>query len=220
MASTKKPLKKGRKKLKPSTLSKSLISKTVAKKAKAVGIWSFLQKPLSIALIFLGSFIIFFAAGNFMNLDWQHPFLPQKPESAGQNQPSPKPQTLYIPKLNRVLNVSDGQYSGSRWVISPTGVSFLTTSATPGQKGNSVIYGHNLDSILGYLPQVQNGDKIYVVLSDGNIAAYQVTQTSTVDPTHVEILDQTADSRLTIYTCTGFLDTARFVVVAKQTNLI
>ena len=39
-----------------------------------------------------------------------------------------------------------------------------------------------------------------------------------VKPNAVEILESADDSRLTIYTCSGFLDTARFVVVAKKAS--
>lgn len=127
----------------------------------------------------------------------------------------PKPTKLYIPKLAKILYVSDGYVVDNRWTISETGVSYLTTSAIPGQIGNSVIYGHNRNEILGYLPQVAPGDLIYVVLTSGEFVKYQVAETRVIEPTQVEILNQSADSRLTIYTCSGFLDSARFIIMAK-----
>ena len=127
---------------------------------------------------------------------------------------------LYIPRLAKILYISDGQVVDNRWTISETGVSYLTTSAIPGQVGNSVIYGHNRNEILGDLPQVVDGDPIYVILESGDFVKYQVAETKVIQPSQVEILNQSADSRLTIYTCTGFLDTARFVVVARQVGLI
>ncbi|OGD99509.1 hypothetical protein A3H87_04405 [Candidatus Curtissbacteria bacterium RIFCSPLOWO2_02_FULL_42_37] len=131
-----------------------------------------------------------------------------------------KPAKLYIPRLAKILYISDGQVVDNRWTISETGVSYLTTSAIPGQVGNSVIYGHNRNEILGDLPQVVDGDPIYVILESGDFVKYQVAETKVIQPSQVEILNQSADSRLTIYTCTGFLDTARFVVVARQVGLI
>ena len=121
-----------------------------------------------------------------------------------------------IPKLAKILVISDGYVIDNRWAISETGVSFLTTSALPGQVGNSVIYGHNRRDILGELPQITAGDPIYIVLGDGNFVKYEVFETREVKPTQVEILNQSSDSRLTIYTCIGFLDKARFVVVASK----
>jgi sortase (surface protein transpeptidase) len=89
-----------------------------------------------------------------------------------------------------VLDISDGEVVDDRWSISDTGVSYLTSSVVPGTAGNSVMYGHNKGDILGGLPMQ-------------------------IKPTQVEILNQSDDTRLTIYTCSGFLDTARFVVVGK-----
>ena len=45
-------------------------------------------------------------------------------------------------------------------------------------------------------------------------------KTEVVKAEVVEILSQTEDARLTIFTCSGFLDTARFVVVAKQEKAV
>lgn len=153
-----------------------------------------------------------------MGLDWSKPFLEKENPQTEEKQRF-QPKTLYIPKLSRVLNITEGKVEGNRWVTSQTGVSFLRSSQLPG-KGNSVIYGHNKDDIFGYLYLVKNGDLIYLVNSDGRIIKYQVFETKEVTPESVEILNQTADSRLTVYTCSGFLDSARFVVVAKQTNFL
>ncbi len=127
-----------------------------------------------------------------------------------------KPQKLYIPKINKNLAISNGVVTDNRWTISETGVSYLTSSAIPGRNGNSVIYGHNKNDILGYLPQVVSGDSIFVIMKSGDIIKYQVFETKQVSPNQVEILNNTPDNRLTIYTCSGFLDQARFVAIAKK----
>ena len=127
-----------------------------------------------------------------------------------------KPTKLYIPRLSRILYISDGYVTGDRWTIAQTGVSFYPESALPGSVGNSVLYGHNTKEILGGLWRVQDEDFLYVVLANGDFVKYQVFEKKEVEPTQVEILDKSADSRLTIYTCSGFLDQARFVVVAKE----
>ena len=131
-------------------------------------------------------------------------------------EPQVKPTKLYIPKIAKILYVSDGYVVDNRWAISETGVSYLISSALPGQTGNSVIYGHNRNDILGYLPKVTTGDPVYVVLANGDYVKYEVAETKVIQPSQVEILNQSSDSRLTTYTCTGFLHTARFVVVAKK----
>lgn len=138
-------------------------------------------------------------------------------EASSSKETGSKPTKLYIPQMSRILYVSDGYTEGDRWAISQTGVSYLTSSALPGN-GNTVIYGHNTADILGGMWRVQEGDYIYVVLASGDFVKYQVAERKEIDPTQVEILNNTSDSRLTLYTCSGFLDTARFVIVAKKVD--
>ncbi len=171
----------------------------------------------SLILIILGSALIFIASVP-QNVPF---FLTPKSQPKSAPQISTKPVKLYIPKIDKILYVSDGFVQGDRWEISQTGVSYLTTSAAPGTVGNTVIYGHNLNDILGYLPNVTSGDSVYVTLANGGYVKYQVTETKEVTPNQIEILNQTTtDSRLTLYTCTGFLDSARFVVVAQKVQQV
>lgn len=130
--------------------------------------------------------------------------------------PANYPVKLYIPKLEKALDITDGQVVDDRWTVSATGVSYLTTSAIPGAIGNSVIYGHNRKEILGGLPKLSLGDFIYVTMKNGEVLKYEVFERKEISPTQVEILNETEDSRLTIYTCSGFLDQSRFVVIAKK----
>lgn len=171
----------------------------------------YIRYSLSLFLILAGSLFLFYAAySNFdfrINLD--------NPKATSVQNPQLKVEKIYIPKLGRVLYVSDGEVADNRWVISPTGVSYLTTSAEPGTKGNSVIYGHNTISVLGGLWRVGEGDDIYVVMGNGQFYKYRVFERKEIDPSQVDILSQTPDSRLTIYTCSGFLDSARFVVISR-----
>lgn len=52
-------------------------------------------------------------------------------------------------------------------------------------------------------------------MSDGTTRTFTIDQTAVISPTQASVVNPTLDTRLTIYTCTGFLDTKRFVVVAK-----
>lgn len=169
---------------------------------------------LSFITIIIGAILIFISSASLLNLDFKHPFL-SKPEP---EIVSVRPIRLYIPNLAKSLAIEVGEVVNNRWSISQTGVSFYKDSAIPGSNGNSVIYGHNLKNILGDLPKLTSEDKIYVILSDGSFARYAVFNKKSISPNQVEILNQTQDSRLTIYTCSGFLDTARFAVIAKLVN--
>lgn len=186
-----------------------------AKKRQQKSLASFPYTHLIFSLLFvlLGAGLLIYAS--IQKIGWV-----TKPEILASGNPQEqviaKPAKVYIPRLSRVLYVSDGYVTGDRWAISETGVSYLTTSGIPGETGNAVIYGHNTQAILGGLWRVQDGDTIYVVLDSGDFVKYQVYERKEIKPTQVEILNQSPDSRLTLYTCSGFLDTARFVIVAKK----
>jgi len=177
----------------------------------------------SLLLIILGAIVLFLVELK-SGFDWRIVLknnLRSDQQSVSSRQPkfNPDPTKLYIPKLSKTLDISAGKIIDGRWEISPEGVSFLVTSAIPGTLGNSVIYGHNRLNILGDLNQLSKGDVIFVVLDSGNFAKFRVFETKKILPTEIGILNQSSDSRLTIYTCSGFLDQARFVVLAKLENI-
>ena len=175
-----------------------------------------ISQAFAILLIIFGAGLIFWSAFR-QGYGWQTPTQVEPQLNQEQTvQESPKPARIYIPKLEKTLEVSDGFIQNNRWTISVTGVSYLTTSGKIGEQGNVVLYGHNTQDVLGELWKVQTGDIVEVTDSGGNIHKFEIFERKEVKPNSVEILESTADSRLTIYTCSGFLDTARFVVVGKK----
>jgi len=100
------------------------------------------------------------------------------------------------------------------WETTDKGVSFLDTSAIPGQLGNSIMYGHNWNSLLGNLKNVSPGQKIEIIDKNGLVTEFIVEIVQEVDPSNSDILAPTNDKRLTLYTCSGFLDSKRLVVTA------
>lgn len=124
------------------------------------------------------------------------------------------PVRLQIPNVAIDLAVFPSEIQGTTWETTPKGVSYLMTSPRPGGKGNAIFYGHNWPSLLGHLSKVDVGDSINVFFKDGSASHYTVEFITIVRPEQTKILDNSADSRLTIYTCTGFLDQKRFVVTA------
>lgn len=96
------------------------------------------------------------------------------------------------------------------------GGSYLVGTPMPGEIGNSIIYGHNYANIFGRLVEVRPGDKVVVKMLDGTERNFEVRATQEVGPEQTLVLEQTKDSRLTIYTCSGLFDSRRFVVVASR----
>ena len=125
------------------------------------------------------------------------------------------PNTIHIPSINVHLPIVPAVADKNKWETTEKGVSYLLSTPLPGDKGNSVMYGHNWTSLLKNLPQVRTGERVYVIMKDGTKREFKIEYTATVNADQTYIIDNTPDTRITIYTCVGFLDSKRFVVVAK-----
>ncbi len=128
------------------------------------------------------------------------------------------PVRISIPSLNIDNAVFPASIKKGNWESTTKGISYLSSSPVPGQNGNSILYGHNWPSILGNLTKIKPGEKIEIVMSNGEKKTFIVKFTSIVDSKQTHILNQTKDNRITLYTCTGFLDSKRFVATATLTN--
>ena len=111
-----------------------------------------------------------------------------------------------------VRDAHQGEVVPTKLIISDLGIELPVFGAKI--VGNSILYGHNWNSLLGPLTKAKPGQKIEVLLSDGNIVNFVVDSTQIVSPNQASVLAESRDKRLTIYTCTGFLDSKRFVVSA------
>lgn len=126
-----------------------------------------------------------------------------------------QPVEIAIPSLNIKLPLSETVIKNGVWQISPLGASHLTSSAVPGEKGNIIIYAHNTNDRFGHIMDIKKGARIVVTSLDGKQHSYEVIKTATVSPDQIDLLLPTAFETLTVYTCTGFFDSKRFVVVSK-----
>lgn len=127
-----------------------------------------------------------------------------------------KPVYIKIYPIGVDVGVKETVIKDGVWVIQPNEASYLVSSAGIGDDGNIIIYGHNKDDILGPIRYITLGAKIEIKGSDGNTYYYEVTKTDTVDSDNLEYILPKEEEVLTLYTCTGFLDSKRFIVVAKR----
>lgn len=125
-----------------------------------------------------------------------------------------KPIEISIPALDRRLGVFSANNSNNNWDTTDKGISHLSSSPVPGESGNSILYGHNYSNLLGNLDKVKPGDEINITMSNGEVRNFSIRYTTEVTPNQTEILESSDDSRITLYTCSGFLDSKRFVVTA------
>jgi len=124
------------------------------------------------------------------------------------------PKEISIPSLNLQLGIFPAQITDNNWEVTNKGISHLVMSPSPGERGNSILYGHNYSNLLGSLPKIKPGDEIIINMNSGENKTFIVKFTSVVSPNQTDILKQSDDSRITLYTCTGFLDSKRFVATA------
>jgi LPXTG-site transpeptidase (sortase) family protein len=135
------------------------------------------------------------------------------PEVVPVKRTHPIPTQLSIQKLNLNLPVEQTIIYNGVWQVSEY-VSHLTTSARPGEKGAIIMYGHNTLERLGPIRWLSKGDTIEVKTIDNKIHRYKIDQTMTVAPNRLDIFTKRAGETLIIYTCDGFADLQRFVLIA------
>jgi LPXTG-site transpeptidase (sortase) family protein len=126
----------------------------------------------------------------------------------------PYPEMLTIASAGISLPIVPVEVTNSGWETTEKGIGYLTSSPLPGQKGNSVLYGHNWSNILGNLYKTRIGDTISVSYPNGKTVSFTVAYISIVSPDQIHTIGQTSDIRITVYTCAGFFDEKRLVVSA------
>ncbi len=94
-------------------------------------------------------------------------------------------------------------------------------SSTPDNGGNTVITGHRFQYLppnnmtFYHLDKVREDDKIFVYW-DGMQYDYVVTDIFVVEPSQVEIEENTAKPRLTLYTCTPLWTAQKRLVIIAE----
>jgi sortase A len=97
------------------------------------------------------------------------------------------------------------------------GVGQNYTSSNPGKSGNLILTAHNdvYGEIFRDLDQLKTGDEI-IVHSNQRAYTYVVIKSEVVEPTFVQVMDQTPDPTVTLISCYPYLvDTQRIVVKGR-----
>lgn len=124
------------------------------------------------------------------------------------------PVRILIRDLNIDLPVYPAKVVNNQWETTTMGASYLLSSPLPGVRGNSIIYAHDWASLFGPLVNIKRENKVEIDFEDKTKKFFIIKNTSVVSPDQSDILKNFGDTRLTLYTCTGFLDSKRFVAVA------
>lgn len=176
-----------------------------------------MRNALSIILIFVGILVIFvslFIIYRRNDPDRLSFKINQEVTENSAESEEETPSILNIRELGIAVPVIPAHLNINKWEVTSEGVSYLVDTPLPGEKGNAIFYGHNWGSILGNLTRAMPGQRVEVVFTNGRIIEFEISLVQEVTPDETSILNQTSDTRLTIYTCSGFLDQKRFVVTA------
>jgi LPXTG-site transpeptidase (sortase) family protein len=126
------------------------------------------------------------------------------------------PTHLRIPAMSLDSPVHEVTINMGTWEVSPMDIGHHAGTGIPGEQGNVVLAGHrDINSALfRELDRLGPGDEIFVSNSLGEYR-YIVSESVVVGPEHIEVMDPTDDSRVTLITCTPIgLATQRLVVTA------
>ncbi|MBI3282877.1 sortase [Candidatus Curtissbacteria bacterium] len=127
----------------------------------------------------------------------------------------PLPKRIVIPTLNLDLAVKTARVVKGYWEVFPDSAGYGDGSGIPGTVGNQVIFAHARKNLFIDLPRIKIGDTVYV-FTDKSWFHYKVKEKKEVHPSEKEIIAQTPDETLTLYTCSGFADSKRFIIIAKR----
>ncbi len=143
-------------------------------------------------------------------------FFPDVPVVEKQKAPTiPSDNRIVIPKIGVDNQIVEGADERSLY----RGIWHLPTSSTPDRGGNTVLTGHRFQYLAGprtlyLLDQMQIGDAI-IVYWKGAEYDYVIKERRIVNPDAVEILANTDNPRLTLFTCTPLFSTKqRLVLIA------
>ncbi|GEM_PF-2957076 len=125
---------------------------------------------------------------------------------------------IIIPKMGVDSEILEGNSEDILW----KGIWRMPVGSTPNQGGNTIITAHRYlhrppsPKTFYLIDKLEVGD-IITVYWEGVKYEYKVTESKIVEPNEISILHNTADDRLTLFSCTPlFTSKQRLVVTAKK----
>lgn len=126
------------------------------------------------------------------------------------------PNRILIPSLKIDLEVKPSRVVGGLWEIHEDTANFGIGSALPQDSGNTVIFAHARYNLFAPLRKIKKEEIVSIQTKNGKWYTFTVVDKKEVNPTQVEVVSQTPDKTLTLFTCSGFFDSKRLIIVAKE----
>lgn len=125
------------------------------------------------------------------------------------------PEKIIIPSLSLDLSVKSARRVSGYWEVFEEGAGWGEGSGLPGMPGNQVIFAHARPHLFGSLKEIKKDDAVYV-FTKNNWYGYKVIEIKSVYPNQTEVIKPTETEILTLYTCSGFNDSKRLIIVAER----
>lgn len=128
--------------------------------------------------------------------------------------PRPEGNRLVIPTIGVDMAIVEGRDENALL----NGAWRIPATAPDPETGNMVLSAHRFryrppsSETFYLLNKVVAGD-VFIVYWEGREYDYRVRETKIVDPTQIEILDQTESPQVTLFTCTPLFSTSKRLVV-------
>lgn len=112
------------------------------------------------------------------------------------------------------LPVVEAGVVNGQWLIAKNEANHVAESSVSGENGNIILYGHNTREVFGPLRWVELGEEVTLTTTKDKTFRYKVIKIKEVDPDDTTLLAPSPAEVLTLYTCSGFFDSKRWVVRA------
>lgn len=170
-----------------------------------------------IVLVILGLLLIFLGSKEYLRIFLTTSFRQEPVSTVGFeskiNTKNPPVQIL-IPELKIDLPVKKAEIVDGYWEVFPDSAGWGDGSGYPGESGNQVIFAHARWGL--FLPlRKAKVDMEIVVKTNSSEFRYRIKEIKEVFPNEVGVISPTNDETLTLYTCSGFNDNKRLIVIAK-----
>lgn len=129
--------------------------------------------------------------------------------------PKDPPLRIIIPALDIDLPIKTAKVVKGYWEVFPDSAGFGTGSSYPSEVGNQVIFAHAREGLFLPLKEAKAGQVVYI-LTNNMWFSYKIEKIKEVLPSQTEVIAPTKEEILTLYTCSGFSDSKRLIVVAKK----
>lgn len=126
------------------------------------------------------------------------------------------PVKIVIPSHQIELPIVPSSLLNGDWQVTDKGVSLLSNDPSKASQQGFIMYGHNWPALLGRLQKAQIGEAIILSYENDAPETYKIESVFKVSPNQLDVLQLAKPNTLLLYTCTGFLDNQRLVVLATK----